>query len=69
MKKNILFLILLVVSGIFTSCDDELDIQSEASLSATAPLATDDVDKLLTGVYEHMMEPSGYAYFNIMAPE
>lgn len=69
MKKNILFLVVLAISGLFSSCEDDLEILSEASLSATAPLAQEDVDKLLTGVYQRMMEPSGYAYFNIMAPE
>ena len=69
MKKNILILLAIAISGLFSSCEDDLEILSEASLSATAPLATEDVDKLLTGVYQRMMEPSGYAYFNIMAPE
>lgn len=69
MRKNILFLVVLAISGLFTSCEDDLEILSEASLSATAPLAEEDVDKLLTGLYQRMMEPSGYAYFNIMAPE
>jgi hypothetical protein len=70
MKKSLLYIIaILALSGIFSSCEDDLDIPSEASLSATAPLAQEDVDKLLTGVYQRMMEPSGYAYFNIMASE
>lgn len=69
MKRNILFLVLFVISGVFMSCEDDLEIQSEASLSATAPLAQGDVDKLLTGIYGKVMEPSRYAYFNIMAGE
>ncbi|WP_461630342.1 RagB/SusD family nutrient uptake outer membrane protein [Labilibaculum euxinus] len=69
MKRNILIVIAFAISGLFSSCEKDLEIASEASLSATAPLAQEDVDKLLTGVYERMMEPSGYAYFNIMAPE
>lgn len=64
------FLAISLLSTLFiSSCSDELDIKSETSLSATAPLATEDVDKLLTGVYKRIMEPSGVGYFNVMATE
>lgn len=69
--KRYKFLALLSVVGILTisSCEKDLDIPSEASLSATAPLATEDVDKLLTGLYSSMMAPSDYGFFNIMMTE
>lgn len=69
MKKNLLFAISLISTLFLASCSDELDIKSEASLSATAPLATEDVDKLLTGVYAVVMTPNGNGFFNIMASE
>lgn len=70
MKK--FFLILSTSTLLFTasSCSRELDITSEASLSATAPLSESDVDKLLTGVYNRMMRPnSSYPYISIMTTE
>lgn len=69
MKQKYLFALSLVASLLFGSCSDELDIKSEASLSATAPLATEDVDKLLTGVYQKVMKPGSIGYFNVMASE
>ncbi|WP_321517031.1 RagB/SusD family nutrient uptake outer membrane protein [Marinifilum fragile] len=68
MKKYLLYILILTMSSSLFSCEDDLEIMSEASLSATAPLAEEDVNKLLTGLYQRMMEPSGYAYFNILAP-
>lgn len=56
-------------SALSCSCSSELEIASEASLSATAPLATEDVDKLLTGLYKKMRHPNGYGYFSIMNTE
>lgn len=69
MIKNKFILGFVSILFLFGSCDkDRLEIPSEASLSATAELAQEDVDKLLTGLYNRIMEPSGYAYFNILAP-
>lgn len=67
MKK--LSILLLACGLLFTSCERELDIESVASLNANSTLSTEDVDKLLTGAYKRIMEPSGYSYFNIMASE
>lgn len=67
MKK--LSILLLAFGLLFTSCENELDIKSEASLDANSPLSSGDIDKLLTGAYKRIMEPSGYPYFNVMAPE
>lgn len=67
MKK--LSILLLAFGLLTTSCESELDIKSEASLDANSALSPGDVDKLLTGAYKRIMEPSGYAYFNVMAPE
>ena len=67
MKK--LSILLLAFGLIFNSCERELDIKSEASLDATSNLSSADVDKLLTGAYKSIMEPSSYSYFNIMASE
>lgn len=63
--------ILLIAIGLLSlnSCERSLEIKSEASLDANSELSTGDVDKLLTGLYKRIMEPSGYAYFNIMASE
>ena len=52
-----------------TSCSDQLDIPSEASLDANSNLATEDVDKLLTGLYKKMRHPNVYGYFAIMNTE
>lgn len=60
---------MLTCGLLFTSCERELNIESVASLDANSTLSTEDVDKLLTGAYKRVMEPSNYAYFNIMAPE
>lgn len=67
MKK--LSILLLAFGLLATSCEKELEIASEASLDATAPLSTADIDKLLTGAYKKVMEPSDYGFFNIMATE
>ncbi|QOW10868.1 hypothetical protein Q73A0000_11130 [Kaistella flava (ex Peng et al. 2021)] len=62
--------ILLLACGLFlTSCNRALEAESVASLDANSPLSTGDVDKLLTGAYKRIMEPSGYPYFSIMATE
>lgn len=67
MKK--LSILLLACGLFFTSCERDLKIESVASLDANSPLSTDDVDKLLTGAYKRVMEPSSYPYFNVMASE
>lgn len=67
MKK--ISILLLAIGLLFTSCERELDIKSVASLDANSQLSSEDVDKLLTGAYKRIMEPSGYPYFNIMASE
>jgi len=69
MIRKFLLAISLISTLLFGSCSKELDIVSEASLSATAPLSTADVNKLLTGVYAKVMTPNGNGYFNIMASE
>lgn len=67
MKK--LSILLFACSLLFTSCNRALEAESVASINADSPLSTDDVDKLLTGAYKRIMEPSGYPYFSIMASE
>lgn len=67
MKK--LSILLLACGLFFTSCERDLKIESVASIDANSPLTTDDVDKLLTGAYKRVMEPSRYPYFNVMASE
>lgn len=67
--KRVIHILVIGVAVLFASCEDNLDIKSEASLSANTELSKSDVDKLLTGVYQRVMEPSGYAYFNNMATE
>ncbi len=67
MKK--LSILLLACGLLFTSCDRALEAESVASINADSPLSTDDVDKLLTGAYKRIMEPSGYPYFSVMATE
>ncbi|WP_343330480.1 RagB/SusD family nutrient uptake outer membrane protein [Polaribacter staleyi] len=52
-----------------TSCSSELEIPSEASLSANGNLAEKDVDKLLTGLYKKLRHPNQYGYFSIMNTE
>lgn len=67
MKK--LSILLLAFGLLATSCEKALDLPSEASLDANAPLSTSDIDKLLTGAYRKVMVPSNYPYFNVMASE
>ncbi|ATA89559.1 hypothetical protein CGC58_07350 [Capnocytophaga stomatis] len=67
MKK--IALILSVVISLFASCSKELDLPSQASLSANAPLSSEDVDKLLNGLYTAVQKPNDYGYFNIMMTE
>lgn len=69
MNRKFLLAISLMSTLLFGSCSKELDIVSEASLSATAPLATEDVNKLLTGVYAKVIKPNDNGFFNIMASE
>lgn len=51
------------------SCSNDLDLPSEASLSANSNLSQGDVDKLLTGVYQKLRHPNRYGYFAIMNTE
>ncbi|WHF50491.1 RagB/SusD family nutrient uptake outer membrane protein [Chryseobacterium gotjawalense] len=67
MKK--LSILLFACSLFLTSCNRALEAESVASLDANSTLSTEDVDKLLTGAYKRIMEPSGYPYFSIMATE
>lgn len=67
MKK--IGILALTLGMLFTSCERELTIPSVASLDANSTLAKEDVDKLLTGAYKRIMEPSSYPFFNIMASE
>lgn len=69
LKKYLIIVCLLVSVMLTTSCSDQLDIKSEASLSATNPLSEKDVDKLLTGLYKKMRHPNGYGFFAIMNTE
>lgn len=68
-KKISKILFIGMFAMLTTSCSEELEIPSEASLSATADLASEDVDKLLTGLYSKMRHPNQYGYFAIMNTE
>ncbi len=68
-KKYLMIFCIGISTIIPTSCSKELDIPSEASLSATGELAKEDVNKLLTGVYKKLRHPNGYGYFAIMNTE
>lgn len=68
-KKISKILFIGLFAALTTSCSDQLDIPSEASLDANANLATEDVDKLLTGLYKKMRHPNQYGYFAIMNTE
>lgn len=67
MKK--LSILLLSFGLLFTSCERELDIKSEVALDGNSSLSSSDIDKILTGTYKKVMEPSNYPYFNVMASE
>lgn len=68
-KKISKILLVGVFAMIISSCSDQLDIPSEVSLSADTDLATEDVDVLLTGLYQKMRHPNGYGYFSIINSE
>ncbi|WP_299009216.1 RagB/SusD family nutrient uptake outer membrane protein [uncultured Tenacibaculum sp.] len=68
-KKISKILFIGLFAALTTSCSDQLDIPSEASLDANSSLATEDVDKLLTGLYKKMRHPNQYGYFAIMNTE
>lgn len=67
--RNKVLLLITMVSLFFASCSDQLEIKSEASLSANSQLSSSDVDKLLNGLYERMTSPSNYGFFNVMFTE
>lgn len=70
LKKYLLIIGIIATTAItLSSCEKDLEIPSEASLSATGDLAKEDVDKLLTGVYKKLRHPNGYGYFAIMNTE
>lgn len=69
LKKIIMIFYIGISTIIISSCSNDLEIPSEASLSATGELATEDVDKLLTGVYKKLRHPNDYGYFAIMNTE
>lgn len=69
LQKFLIAMSFLALGLATTSCSDELDIKSEASLSANSPLAEKDVDKLLTGLYSKVRHPNGAGYFAIMCTE
>lgn len=69
MNKKFIYILSLAALSLLGSCSKDLDIKSEVSLSATDPLSVEDVDKLLTGIYEKVMKPNSFGYFNIMATE
>lgn len=70
MIKKISKIIFVGIFAVLTfSCSSELEIPSEESLSADANLSTEDVDKLLTGLYNKVREPNTYGYFNVMNTE
>ena len=58
---------MLLCALCFTGC--ELDIPSQMSLDANQELNRDDVQKLLNGLYESIVNPSYYGYFNIIYPD
>lgn len=64
MKK---YICILLCALCFSGC--ELDIPSQMSLDANQELNNDDVNKLLNGLYESIVNPSGYGYFNIIYPD
>lgn len=68
-KKLIMIFCIGISAIIISSCSKDLEIPSEASLSATGELAKEDVDKLLTGVYKKLRHPNNYGYFAIMNTE
>ncbi|RLK06792.1 RagB/SusD family nutrient uptake outer membrane protein [Tenacibaculum discolor] len=68
-KKISKILFVGVFTMIISSCSNQLDIPSEVSLSADTDLATEDVDVLLTGLYQKMRHPNGYGYFSIINTE
>jgi len=68
-KKYLIIFCIGISTIIISSCSEELDIPSEASLSATGELAKEDVNKLLTGVYKKLRHPNTYGYFAIMNTE
>ncbi|ERI86265.1 hypothetical protein HMPREF1981_00969 [Bacteroides pyogenes F0041] len=65
--KNIIYALALIST--IASCEQKLDIPSQASLSANAPLSQQDVDRLLNGLYKKVRHPNGYGYFSIMNTE
>ena len=66
MKKSIL--IILTFAALLTSCSKNLEVPSEASIDANAEMSTADVDRLLTGLFIAIDNPSSYGYFQILYP-
>jgi len=63
------YLLIILISVFFASCSDELDIKSEASLSANMELSVSDIDKLLNGLYDEIDFPGDQGYWSVMYTE
>lgn len=67
MIKKIIYSFVLL--SIFVSCESRLEIPSQASLSATSPLAEQDVDRLLIGLYSKVRNTNDHGHFAVMNTE
>lgn len=67
MKKST-YILLLVFSLMFASCESELDLPSQASINAESNTTVKDVDAMVIGIYNKMLKVSNYEYMNHMFP-
>ena len=66
MKK---YIYILLSMWCLSGCSNMLDIDSQMSLDANQELKTEDVDKLLNGLYAAIVNSNNYSYCTNMYPE
>lgn len=67
MKKST-YILLLVFSLMFASCESELDLPSQASINAESNTTVKDVDAMVIGIYNKMIKVTDYEFMNHMFP-
>ena len=65
MKK---YIYILLSMWCLSGCSNMLDIDSQMSLDANQELKTEDVDKLLNGLYAAIVNSNNYSYCTNMYP-
>ncbi|QZE13504.1 RagB/SusD family nutrient uptake outer membrane protein [Halosquirtibacter laminarini] len=68
MKRNI-YITLVLLLGLLTACEKDLNIPSQVSVNAEANTTKSDIDAMVIGMYNKMLSPSRFEYLNHLYPE